>query len=133
MAMKQREGFTLVSVIVAVMLLSVGIMALANAQFYAVRRASLENQKTLAIQLLSAYAEEIRSRDPWTLANEGPVTIDSTGAVNAQGKFVRRLVVSDEAAQLLRAQLWVVPIRANAAAARGDTVRLETMIFKVIS
>ena len=123
MSASRREGFTLISVIIAIVLLSVGVMALAGAQFTAVRQARLELQRTQAIQLVSAYAEEVRARNPWTLTNEGPTTIDSTGAVNAAGRFTRRVVVTDEGSQLLRAVITVQPRAAK-------VVRVETLIFK---
>lgn len=121
---ERREGFTLISVIVAIVLLSVGIMALASAQFTAVRQARIEIQRTQAIQLVSAYAEEVRARNPWTLTNEGPTAIDSTGTVNAQGTFTRRVIVTDENQQLLRAVITVQPTGSKA-------VKVETLIFKV--
>jgi Tfp pilus assembly protein PilV len=120
----RRDGFTLISVMVAITLLSVGVLALASAQFTAVRQARIELQRTQAIQLVSAYAEEIRARNPWTLTNEGPIAIDSTGAVNAQGTFTRRVVVTEEGTQLMRAVITVQP-RASKA------VKIETLIFKV--
>jgi type IV pilus assembly protein PilV len=123
--MKPRDGFTLISVLVAVMLLSVGIMALAGSQLYAVRTARIESARTQTIQLLSAYAEEVRARDPWSLADEGPTAVDETGTPNGAGNFRRLLQVSDEGTQLLRARLsmWTL---------QGDTVRIETLIFKVV-
>jgi Tfp pilus assembly protein PilV len=123
MKLTRRDGFTLISVLIAITLLSVGIMALAGAQFTAVRQTRLELQRTQAIQLVSAYAEEIRARNPWTLTNEGPTSIDSTGAVSAQGTYTRRVVVTDEGTQLLRAVITVQPRAAKA-------VRIETLIFK---
>ncbi|HKS07032.1 MAG TPA: prepilin-type N-terminal cleavage/methylation domain-containing protein [Gemmatimonadaceae bacterium] len=123
MSAPRRDGFTLISVIIAITLLSVGVMALAGAQFTAVRQTRLELQRTQAIQLVSAYAEEIRSRNPWTLTNEGPVSVDSTGAVNPAGRYTRRVVVTDEGTQLLRAVITVQPRNAK-------VVRIETLIFK---
>ena len=123
MNVSRRDGFTLISVIIAITLLSVGVMALAGAQYTAVRQTRLELQRTQAIQLVSAYAEEIRARNPWTLTNEGPVSIDSTGAVNAAGRYTRRVVVTDEGSQLLRAVITVQPRNAK-------VVRIETLIFK---
>jgi type IV pilus assembly protein PilV len=123
--MKQRKGFTLISVIIAMVLLSVGIMALANSMFFVAKVTRTEIQRTQALQLASQYIEEVRARDPWTLATEAPALIDSTGALNAQGTFTRGMVVSDEGLQLLRVVLTVTP-RNNV-----HPIKLTTLIFKV--
>jgi type IV pilus assembly protein PilV len=120
----RRAGFTLVSVMVAIVLLSVGIMALARTQFMVVRVTRQENSRSQALQLATMYLEEVRARDAWSLANEGPSTIDSTGAINVNGVFTRQLTVSQLGTQLLRVQLSVTPRMAN-------PVRIETMIFRV--
>lgn len=123
MTARRRDGFTLISVLIAITLLSIGVMALASAQYTAVRQTRLELQRTQAIQLVSAYAEEVRARNPWTLTNEGPIAIDSTGAVNPAGTYTRRVVVTDEGSLLLRAVITIQPRNAK-------PVRVETLIFK---
>jgi type IV pilus assembly protein PilV len=122
--MKQRDGFTLVSVLVAVVLLSSGIMALANSMYYVSKVTRRENQRTQALQLATQYMEVLRERDPWTLTSEAATTIDSLGVVNANGAFTRQVTVTNENAQLLRIVLVVTP--RNAA-----PMRLTTLIYKV--
>ncbi len=119
-----RQGFTLISVMVALVLLSVGIMALARTQFMVVRVTRQENARSQALQLATMYLEEVRARDAWSLSSEGPSTIDSTGVVNASGTFTRQLTVTPMGSQLLRVQLAITPRRAS-------PVRIETMIFRV--
>jgi Tfp pilus assembly protein PilV len=125
--MKNRDGFTLISVIIAVTLLSVGILALANSMYHVVRVTRIENQRTHALQIATLYMEEVRSRNPWTLASEGPTMVDSLGTANASGTFTRQMTVTSENAQLVRVVLTVTP--------RGTTrhIRLTTLIFKVLT
>jgi Tfp pilus assembly protein PilV len=120
----RRGGFTLISVLAAITLLSIGIMALARLQFTITRVAREENSRTTALQLATSYLEEIRARDPWTLANEGPLAIDSTGTVNPSGTYARQLTISNLGTQLLRVSVAVTPAQAR-------PVTLETMIFRV--
>ena len=120
----RRAGFTLISVLVAITLLSVGIMALARMQFTIVRVTREESSRTMALQLATTYLEEVRSRDPWTLSTEAATAIDSTGAVNAAGTFTRQLTVTNLGTQLLRVTVAVTPRDARA-------ISLQTMIFRV--
>ena len=122
---QNRKGFTLISVIIAIVLLSVGIMAMANTMYWATKRTRMEIQRTQALELASQYIEEVRARDPWTLANEAATIIDSTGAANAQGTFTRQMTVTDEGSQLVRVVLVLTP-RNN-----DRPIRLTTLIFKV--
>jgi Tfp pilus assembly protein PilV len=119
----QRTGFTLISVLFALTLLSIGIMALARLQFTITRVAREESSRTTALQLAASYLEEVRARDPWSLANEGPHPVDSTGIVNAGGTFTRQLIVGSINPQLLRVRVAVTPTQAR-------PVTLETMIFR---
>jgi type IV pilus assembly protein PilV len=127
MAMKQRDGFTLLSVMVAMVLLSIGVMALAKTQFMVAAVTNQQSQKEQALQLASAYLEEVRSRDPWGLATEALATIDSTGAVNSAGKFTRAMTVADVGSQLESIQLTVTP----KFGVHTRSVVINTFIFKV--
>lgn len=122
--MKQREGFTLISVLVAVVLLSTGIMALARSMWFVANVTRTENQRTQALELATQYMEELRERDPWGLTNEGPTTIDTLGVANAQGTFTRQVIVTNEGTQLMRVVLKVTPRNSR-------PLFLTTMIFKV--
>ena len=129
--MKKREGFTLISVMIAVVMLSVGIMALAKTQFLVVQQTRIDAQREQSLQLASMYIEILRTRDPWTITSEGPNVIDETGAIVAGGKFTRTLTASDEGPQLLRITLTVTPNTGRVADRR--TVTLHTFIFKVLT
>jgi hypothetical protein len=54
-----------------------------------------------------SYVEEIRSRDPWTLASEAPVQVDLRGQVAAAGPLTRRTIVTQDAVNLLRITVQV--------------------------
>ena len=125
--MRKRDGFTLISVIIAIVLLSVGVMALANSMYYIARVTRTETQRTQALELASQYIEDLRARDPWGISSEALANIDSTGAVNVNGAFTRQLTVTNEGIQLLRLVL-VVKARAGT---RPPSITLTTLMFKV--
>jgi type IV pilus modification protein PilV len=120
----RRAGFTLISVLVAITLLSIGIMALARMQFTITRVTREESSRTMALQLATTYLEMVRTRDPWTVSSEAATAIDSTGVVAAGGTFTRQLTVVNLGTQLLRVTVAVTPRQAR-------PVYLQTMIFRV--
>lgn len=88
---RNRRGFTTISMLVAMILLGVGLMSLANASAQTVTLQTLAQNRTNAIAIGRAYLERIRSRDPWTVASEAETTVDAEGNVSGSG-FYRRTV-----------------------------------------
>jgi len=92
---RQREaGFTLISVIMAVVILSIGIMALGRSQAMLVRAQATSANRDVALGIARNYVEEVRSRTTQP-ASEGAVAVDETGTAVAGGKYQRSLTVSD--------------------------------------
>jgi type IV pilus modification protein PilV len=97
-----RRGFTLISVLVAVVMLSVGLLALAKVQSTLVKTQRDTNLRSVALTVARSYVEEIRSRDPWTLASEAPVQVDLQGRAAAGGPLTRSTTVIEDTDNLLR-------------------------------
>ena len=104
-----RAGFSLLSVVVALVLLLVGIAALARTQMEAIRSQRGDAGRGQALALASAYMEELRARDISTIASEALATVDSLGAVSGTGRFQRQVIVSNDAVNLLRVTVQVTP------------------------
>ena len=104
---KHQRGFTLVSVLVAITLLTFGLMALARTQSVMVRAQSTMATRSTALVIAQTYTEVIRSRDPATLASEAPVQVDAAGQPSAQGQYRRSTVVTNDATNLLRVTISV--------------------------
>jgi prepilin-type N-terminal cleavage/methylation domain-containing protein len=96
---RSRAGFTLVEVLVAVTILSVGVVAMAGASAMVTRMIGRGKIDTRAAQLATEQLEELRriaySTTPrcTALANGGPVVTDNvtlswTVAVNGTGRDV---------------------------------------------
>ena len=96
---RQRSGFTIVEVLVAVMILSVGVIALAGSSAIVTRMIGRGKSDTRAAQLATQRVEAIRLQAYSTtprctaLANGGPVTTDHVTlsgvvAVNGTGRDV---------------------------------------------
>lgn len=119
-----RAGFSLISVVVALVLLLVGIAALARTQMEAIRSQRGDAGRGQALALASAYMEELRARDIATIASEALVAIDSLGNVSGTGRFQRQVIVSNDAANLIRVTVQVTPPGA------GQPVSLLTLFYR---
>ncbi len=119
-----RHGFTVVSMIVAIVLLTVGILALGTANSNTIRGQSLAQNRTNALAIARAYLEEVRARDPWTLESESPVVVGPDGTLDADGGFVRSMEVTEERQNLLLVELTVDFPRAT------QPVRLSTYQYR---
>jgi type IV pilus assembly protein PilV len=121
---QRRAGFTLVSVIVALVLLTVGVMALANANLYALRAVNSETDRTTGLQIARSYMETLRGRDPTLLASEAEARVNDIGTVAASGRFLRTTTVTTLSTLLSRVTVQVrLP--------RGNTpIVMETLVYR---
>jgi type IV pilus assembly protein PilV len=102
-----RSGFTVVSMIVAIVLLTVGILALGTSNTNTIKGQVLAQNRTNAVAIGRAYLEEVRSRDPWTLQSESAVTVGPDGVEDPEGAYTRRLEVTQERQNLLLVELFI--------------------------
>ena len=121
---RARHGFTMVSMLVAMILLAVGLMSLAGANAQTVTMQTLAQNRTHAIAIARAYMEQVRTRDPWSIESEGVVTLNSDGLPTSLGPYRRSLIVTTTRQNLIRLDVQVdYP--------RGSTpVQLTTSYFR---
>lgn len=119
-----REGFTLISMIVAIVLLTVGIMALGNANTNTIKHQTMAQNRTNALAIARAYLEEVRSRDPWALTSESPESVGPDGSPVADGVYTRSMNITEERQNLLLVELIVDFPRAE------QPVRLVTYQYR---
>jgi len=119
-----EAGFTLVSVMIAVCLLSLALMALAKSQGVLARSETDTANRSSALAVAQGYTEVVRSRDPNTLASEPAVQVDANGAPAVGGPYTRSTVVSSDAPNLLRVTITVDYPRARSA------LSIVTLIYK---
>jgi Tfp pilus assembly protein PilV len=104
---RAEGGFTLISVMIALVMLTIGLMAVAKVQTALVRTERDTALRQIALSVARSYTEELRSRDPWTLATEAPVNVDIGGQVNAAGPLTRSTSVVEDAGNLVRVTVQV--------------------------
>jgi Tfp pilus assembly protein PilV len=118
------EGFTLISVLIAVVILSTGLLALARAQGMLVATQTLTSSRTTAVTIARDYTEVLRSRDPWVIASEAAATVNSRGQADAAGKYTRSTSVTELAPNLLQVTVQVVYPKGRA------PIQITTLIYR---
>ena len=121
--MRNERGFTLISVLIAVVILAIGILALAKTSAGVVRASAQASTRTEAVSVARAYMEDVRSRTPANLVSEAAVSVDRAGQPNGSGPYSRSVVVSDVSSNLKSVR--VVVTMPNAAV----PVELVTLAF----
>ena len=109
---------------IAVVLLSLGLMALAKTQGVLARSQTDTANRSSALAIAQGYTEVIRSRDPAILASEGTVQVDANGLVAAGGVYSRSTTVTSDSPNLLRITVSVNYPRAAA------PLSIVTLIYK---
>ncbi len=124
-----EEGFGMISVLVAMVLLAVAVVALSSSSAFLVSLQSDATGKSVATSLGVGYMEEVRRRPLESLASENPVRVDASGDLDEGGAFERRLTIEDDPSldAVLRA---TVEVGYPAGLGRRGTVRLETLIHR---
>jgi Tfp pilus assembly protein PilV len=122
-----EAGFGMISVLVAMVLLAVAVVALSSSSAFLVSLQSDASGRSIATSLGVGYMEEVRRRPPESLASETAVRVNASGVLDEGGAFVRTLTIEAEPslADVLRA---TVEVAYPAGLGRRGTVRLETLI-----
>ena len=109
---------------IAMVLLAVGAMALMGASASTTTFHTLAQNRTNGLAIARSYLEELRMRDPWTVANEAAVAVDAEGVPNANGPFSRRVTVTVVRQNLLQVTVHVDLPRG------AKPVSLTTAVFR---
>ncbi len=122
-------GFGLVSVLVAMVLLAVGVVALSSSSAFLMSMQTDTSVRSTATSLAIAYMEDVKRRPPRSLASQGPIRVDEIGYETEDGSFVRSLTVSGDpsAPDVVKV---VVEVRYPAGFGRTRRVQLLTIIYR---
>jgi Tfp pilus assembly protein PilV len=109
---------------IAVCILSLGLMALAKSQGVLARSETDTANRSSALAVAQGYTEVVRSRDPNTVASEPAVLVDANGAPTTDGPYTRSTTVSSDAPNLLRVTITVDYPRSQ------SPLSIVTLIYK---
>jgi Tfp pilus assembly protein PilV len=122
--MKNERGFTLISVLLAVGMLTFGLLALARTQAILTGAENGVSNRGVALAIASDRLEQLRGTDPSTLASEPAASVDAQGLPSASGPYQRSVTVTLDQANLLRLTVTVTYPRMT------SPVRLEALIYR---
>lgn len=125
----QQHGFGIVSVLVAIVLLAIGVVALSSSSAFLVSLRTDASARATAASIATSYMENVKRRPPRELATEEPITVNETGVADEEGVFVRALdiVLEPSVPDAVRA---TVSVRYPAGFGRTRTVELVTIIYQ---
>lgn len=123
-----REGFGLVSVLVAIILVAVAVVAISMSSAYMTALQTDAAQRATAAAIATAYMESVKIEPPGEIASEGATRVDETGSPRADGAYVRSLMVEDDP-KIADAVRATVRVLYPAGLGRIRTVELVTIIY----
>ena len=124
---EQQDGFSMISVLVAVILLGVGIMGLSSAGMVVMGSHTEASVRSTATAIAVGYMEQVKQRP--TLASESAVAVDETGQTNGNGKFQRSLTVADEP-NVVKSKRVTIEVKYPSGWGRVSSVKLTTIIYQ---
>ena len=121
-AQRSDAGFGMVGVIVALILLSVGVLSVSNVLTQSLGMQTVSDQRNSALYIAQTAMEGQRALDPLTLASLAQIAVDADGVPDPGGVFTREVVVDSVAPNLIGVTVVVT-------APRSSPIRLETWVY----
>ncbi len=115
-------GMSLISVMVAIILLSIGVTSVSQVLTQSVAMQTIVAMRTTGLDVARSYMEEVRGRDPLTVTAEAEVRVNERGELDSEGRFLRELTIQTVDLHLVEAVVIVTLPRSN-------PIRLVTWIY----
>lgn len=121
-AARADAGYGLVSVMVALVLLSVGVLSVSSVLTQSVAMQTITSQRTSALAIAHATMETIRAMDPLTVTAQAAQAVDENGQPDVNGVYTREVTVGTPGNNLIEVTVIVTPPRSR-------PIRLVTWIY----
>jgi type IV pilus assembly protein PilV len=105
-----RRGFTLISVMIAVVILAVGVLALSRTLTGAMQANTRAGMRTIALDIARQRMEFLRAQPPADMVNfveATPVDLNEQGLPVSGGKYHRTVAVADVRLNLVSVTITV--------------------------
>lgn len=121
-------GFGMVSILVAIVLLSAGVVVLSSTSVFLHSLQTDATVRSVASSIALSYMEQVKTRDRAALVAEEPVRVNEWGEEDDQGNFVRQLNVEPEPSVVnaVRLTVWV---RYPGGMGRPRSVEVITIVY----
>jgi Tfp pilus assembly protein PilV len=121
---RNEAGFTLLSVMLAVIMLTCGLVALAKTQAMLAQSESGVSNRAIALAIAADRLEQLRGSDPNTLVSEPAAAVNADGQLAAGGVYQRSTVVTQDQSNLLRVKVIVTY------PGMDQQVELEALVYR---
>jgi len=118
-----NAGYSLVSVLIALLLLSVGVLSLSSVLTQSLSMQTVMATRTSALYVAQTHLELLKSQDPVSLASEAVVQVDGRGNPDAGGAFSREVTVASAGRNLMEVVVIVTTPRST------NPIRLVTWVY----
>ena len=119
---RHDAGFGLISVMVAIVLLSVGVLSLSQLLTQSVSMQTIIASRTSGLDVARSYMEEVKGLDPLLVEATPEVRVNEKGEEDSNGLFTKELTVTTVQLHLVEATVIVTMPRSN-------PIRLVTWIY----
>ena len=106
-------GYSLISVLTAIVLLSIGVTSVSQVLTQSVTMHTIVAMRTTALDVARSYMEEVKGRDPLTLASESEVRVNDRGEADSNGSFTRELTIEAVDEHLVEATVIITLPQSN--------------------
>lgn len=123
-----RGGFSILSVLIAVVLMGVGVAAVSSTSVYLLSLRTESTVRSTATGLAVTYMEEVKTRPTAGLASESAVNINQQGQTDPDGSFTREMVVGT--GPVANSKLVEVTVTYPTGLGRRGEVELVTIVYE---
>jgi Tfp pilus assembly protein PilV len=126
--LRDEGGLSLLSVMVAVLILGITVVALSSATVQVLRTRTEATVRSVANIIATTYLEDVKTRRIKTLTSEDSVFVNELGHADPSGRFVRRLTV--EPGPVTKSRLITVTVSYPAGAKGRGVIELVTIAYE---
>lgn len=86
---RANGGYTLIGILVAIIVVSVGLTAILSAQVNATTMQRSSGLRTTSVEIARTYMETLKAKDPRVIVEETDIRVNESGTVSATGNYLR--------------------------------------------
>ncbi|UCC71229.1 MAG: hypothetical protein JSV86_12645 [Gemmatimonadota bacterium] len=125
---RSERGFSLLTVLIAIVLVSVAVVALSGTTVYVLSLRTESGVRATATGIAASYMEEVKTRRVLALASESGANVDELGDVDTAGQFVRSLIVAQ--GPVPNSKLLTITVLYPRGRAQMGKVELVTIVYE---
>lgn len=127
-SLRCERGFSILTVLIAIVLVSVAIVAVSGTTVYVLSLQTESTVRSTAAGIASAYMESVKTRRVATLVSEAETAVNELGDPEAGGHYVRSLSVGP--GPVPRSKLLTIWVLYPRGRAKMGQVELVTIVYE---